>query len=70
MKKWLIGILIIFMFLLSGCDTETTSDTEQKGKCLEYSTEYKFECGLFTCSNSFCCERKYDVCVRWENVQQ
>lgn len=72
MKK----ILIIFMILmLCSCELEesqnkpqqnTTQEAEHKGKCLEYKTEYKLDCGFFTCGDSLCCERKYDVCVRWE----
>ena len=44
----------------------TTNEVEHKGRCLEYKTEYKLDCGLFVSKDSFCVERKYDVCVRWE----
>lgn len=44
------------------------SDTSNKGKCLEYKTIYKLDCGFFACNDdSICCERKYDECVRWED---
>lgn len=71
MKK--ICLLLLTILFLTGCESgENTSNQNENnevvhtGKCLEYATEYKTDCGLFTCSDSFCCERKYDVCVRWE----
>ena len=71
MKK--VIILISLLILLSGCTVDDSSYTEYEeqteqhtGKCLEYTTEYKLDCGMFTCSDSFCCERKYDTCIRWE----
>lgn len=69
MKKF----LIILIILCSGCVVEETSSTtqndeKQRGKCLEYETEYRLDCGLFVDSDSFCKERKYDVCIRWEEI--
>lgn len=81
MKK-IIGIfsIMIIVLCLSGCDDyEYTSDESTNndiveenhtGKCLEYTTKYKLDCGLFTCSDSLCCERKYDVCVKWETINE
>ena len=73
MKK--ICLLLLIILFLTGCETVENTNNQisiennevvHTGKCLEYATEYKTDCGLFTCSDSFCCERKYDVCVRWE----
>lgn len=71
-----VGIVGIILLLTTGCvetmqtepstPIETNPVEEHKGNCLEYKTEYKLDCGLFTCKESFCCERKYDVCVRWD----
>lgn len=68
----LIPIIFIIGFVnntSSDYQTENSNnvDTTDKGKCLEYKTTYKLDCGFFTCSDSFCCERKYDECVKWEN---
>jgi len=76
----LLGTLVISIVILSfGVviyamavgETETTEAEEKvevvhAGKCLEYKTEYKLDCGLFVSKDSFCAERKYDICVRWE----
>jgi len=72
MKK--IFLILALLILLTGCevvDGESPQKEEKQveqhsGKCLEYKTEYKLDCGWFTCKDEFCCERKYDVCVRWE----
>lgn len=71
-----VGLVGIVLLLATGCEEapqtesnnqiEKESVVEHKGNCLEYKTEYKLDCGLFTCKESFCCERKYDVCVRWD----
>lgn len=68
MKTIKLIILTTLLVMLCGCVEPNTNETTQEhtGKCLEYATEYKLECGIFTCSDSWCCERKYDVCVRWE----
>ena len=84
MKDKFIKILIIPFLLLfvCGCEYEETenatqnatqNDTQndtQKGRCLEYTTEYKLDCGLFVDSESWCKERKYDVCIRWEEIEE
>ena len=80
MKDKFIKILIIPFLLLfvCGCEyEETQNDTQndtqnvtQKGRCLEYKTEYKVDCGFFVDNESFCKERKYDVCIRWEEIEE
>lgn len=68
-KSKYILLLVVLVLLLTGCeeiDTTTTATTNKKGRCLEYKTEYKLDCGFFVDHDSFCKERKYDVCVRWE----
>lgn len=73
MKPIKIIIPVIIILLLCGCELEETNTTgttikkKHTGKCLEYTTEYKLDCGLFVSKDSFCKERKYDVCVRWED---
>lgn len=72
MKK----ILLLFIFagviiFLTGCNYDgyeipTTNTSNSKGRCLEYQTEYRLDCGFFVSDDSFCKERKYDVCIRWE----
>lgn len=70
----MVGLVGILLLLVTGCvevpqtdsNMETEPAEEHKGNCLEYKTEYKLDCGLFTCKETFCCERKYDVCVRWD----
>lgn len=67
MKK--IILLVIAIIMLTGCDeysNNSENNTTHKGRCVEYGTEYRLDCGIFTCSDSFCCERKYEVCKRWE----
>ena len=61
MKIIKIIILTTILVMLCGCvEPNITEPTqvEHTGKCLEYATEYKLECGVFTCSDSWCCERK------------
>ena len=65
-------VLVLAMMLLCSCEVggsvsaNITNNNEKKGKCLEYETQYKLDCGWFVDSESFCKERKYDVCIRWE----
>lgn len=71
-------VLVILILMMCGCDMGETYDeylenntSQHTGKCLEYKTEYKLDCGLWVDSENFCKERKYDVCVRWEdNVEE
>lgn len=67
MKKELLLLAVCVICTLTvGCESNTpTTQETHKGQCVEYSTEYKVDCGPFACSDRFCCERKYDVCVRW-----
>lgn len=71
---------IIAILLLCGCENVTYDNyntynnsssvtSSHNGKCLEYETQYKLDCGLFVDPDSFCKERKYEVCVRWEDEQ-
>ena len=66
-KKMLIIIAMISIFL-TGCDTAENTNSKQelvcdKG-CAEYTTEYRLDCGLFVDPDTWCKERKYDVCKR------
>ena len=72
MKKFLMLCLLGGITLcLCGCEEYSESNSQEaethNGKCLEYETQYKLDCGFFVDPDSFCKERKYDVCVRWED---
>lgn len=76
MKDKFIKILIIpflLLFVVVSSYSQPQNDTQnvtQKGRCLEYKTEYKVDCGFFVDNESFCKERKYDVCIRWEEIEE
>ena len=47
-------VLVILILMMCGCDMGETYDeylenntSQHTGKCLEYKTEYKLDCGLW-----------------------